>query len=502
MQQIIDLNNKIILLESNIPNEIKSNKVLEGFKQSIVSIKNEQVELKNKISQIDVNNSHQYTSQNNRIIEVHSNINIWGFIFTFFGFVLVVGSIYLGLSAKATAIREARDTADEKITNWIKEEKVKIIASVENELKLIKDKATKELNEHVISAKAESLELSNLSEEYHKLIKKHDEEFNKKMTDFNNDENKEQKSIEKLNKNVKESLANKPEDDYTASDWLRKAVVAYYAGNYKGAIEIFDVVIGDVKASKNLIAEALYNKGIVLHKNLNQTQEALDVYKDLFERFEGSGDIIVKSIVAKSLSFKGDLILKLKGATEALLYLDTLIVRFSNSNELFEQVVLARSLMIKGHIFGSLGEFEYSIVSYDELIKIYSKSSEYELQKIVLETTTNVAEMSLLSKETDDKTLDRIKFSAERKFNTPENQVITSYLRFLLNDISSSEFLSVFDRVPKNTTFTWKFDEINEFINQLTGTKKLQALAIRDYIEKHYDIDVLKARLTEIDTKV
>ena len=115
------------------------------------------------------------------------------------------------------------------------------------------------------------------------------------------------RDIDKISKEEKDKavteLAQKREEDYVYEDWHNAAVIAYSEKRYEAALRDFSQALKYTK-TKEQTANALSNQGVVLGK-LGRSEEELQVYKQVDERYGKDTEPDVREQVVRSLANQG-----------------------------------------------------------------------------------------------------------------------------------------------------------------------------------------------------
>jgi tetratricopeptide (TPR) repeat protein len=145
--------------------------------------------------------------------------------------------------------------------------------------------------------------------------------------------------------------------------------------------------VAENPALTNLVARALYNKGIRLG-TLNRSEEAITAYDELLRYGEGT-DPTLQKLVARGLRNKGNRLGSLDRNEEAIAVYDEVVRRYGEAKEpaLLEQV--AKALVNKGFTLGELNRGEEAIVVYDELQQRYRDATEPALREEVAKALFN-----------------------------------------------------------------------------------------------------------------
>jgi tetratricopeptide (TPR) repeat protein len=99
-------------------------------------------------------------------------------------------------------------------------------------------------------------------------------------------------------KGTEEALRAKPEKDYTASDWVRRAFAAYADGKLDLAAEYFDQAASAAGVTEAQRAEYLFYRG-ALFSELHRPEEAIVVYDDVLARFGSATELPLREQVAR-----------------------------------------------------------------------------------------------------------------------------------------------------------------------------------------------------------
>jgi tetratricopeptide (TPR) repeat protein len=134
---------------------------------------------------------------------------------------------------------------------------------------------------------------------------------------------------------------------------------------------------------RELVAYAIYNKGITLATTPGRPEEAIAVFDDLLARFKGATELPLRELVAQTLYTKGSTLATLGGPEEAIVFCDELLALFGSATELPLRELVAQALVQKGSILATLSRREEAIAIYDGLLKRLEGATELPLRELV-----------------------------------------------------------------------------------------------------------------------
>ena len=193
-------------------------------------------------------------------------------------------------------------------------------------------------------------------------------------------------------KGAEQALRAKPEKDYTAADWARRAFAAYADAKLDLAAEYFGQAATAAAAggSQTQRAEYLFNRGF-LFGELQRAEEALAAYDELLAQFKDTAEPRLRELVAKTLRNKGVNLGRLQRSEDELASYEELLARFTDATEptLREQVAVA--LLNKGVRLGRLQppRTEEELAAYDELLARFEDATEPVLREQVAKALLN-----------------------------------------------------------------------------------------------------------------
>ena len=176
---------------------------------------------------------------------------------------------------------------------------------------------------------------------------------------------------------------------------FNEAVTRNQRGDFRGAIEGYDAVIGRFSTSDDqelevlvLLARALVDKGITLFQS-GEPRAAIESYDDVLQRigFDRAPELQIEA--ARALSSKGVAQGQLGMPEAAIAIYDEVLERFGTDQTPAIRVQVARALVNKGSMQRRLGDFRIAIATYDEAIEQFGESDALQLQMPVARSLCN-----------------------------------------------------------------------------------------------------------------
>ncbi len=182
-------------------------------------------------------------------------------------------------------------------------------------------------------------------------------------------------------------LKQKPESDYTFSDWEARAYAAYSAKQFDLALNYF-FQASKVAATPEQKARAHVARGVMLAE-LNRSEEAIGAYEYVVTHFDEATEPVLREQVAKALFNKGVALGRLTRSAEALAAYEQVVTRFGEALErvLREQVV--KALLNKGVALGRLTRSVEAIAAYEEVISRFGEAEKPVLREGVAKALVN-----------------------------------------------------------------------------------------------------------------
>ena len=201
-------------------------------------------------------------------------------------------------------------------------------------------------------------------------------------------------SEEEKDKAVAE-LAQKREKDYVYGDWNNAAVIAYIEKRYEAALHNLSQALQYAKTkeqeyakTKEQVAEALFNQGFVLGQT-GHSEEALQVSKQVDERYGKDTDPGVREEVAKALVNQGVVLRKLDHFEEALQVLKQMDARYGKDIDPGVREQVAKALFNQGVVLGKMGRFKEALQVYKQVNARYGKDTEPGVRESVAKALGN-----------------------------------------------------------------------------------------------------------------
>jgi tetratricopeptide (TPR) repeat protein len=154
-----------------------------------------------------------------------------------------------------------------------------------------------------------------------------------------------------------QALKDKPESQYTFSDWNTRAFATNSKNNFALAADFWDKAAQTQGATSEEVVMALCNRGLNL-KVLNQPEQAVATFDDIINRYGDSKKPILQALVSIAVGSKGSTLLMLA----KLAWQDTV----ERQSLLNKALVLLSNAVAKSHIFveqhtGILGTIAYTL---------------------------------------------------------------------------------------------------------------------------------------------
>jgi tetratricopeptide (TPR) repeat protein len=241
--------------------------------------------------------------QTSRISDISASVDRFGILITLLFFVAGL----LGYRAAKNDAREAaKEAAEQSAAKWFEDNHKNLLSRME-ELEARAIKASQTIDTH----EAQVVEISNAAhaeiEASKEKIKADEKKVNEQMEIFQRQlsqsvtigkyENQSPKDNSAIEQKA-EQLKQKPETEYTFTDWNTRAFAAYSEGKLDDAIFYWDKAIAS-DASLQDQAQTMINKGFALGK-LNRNEEAIAVYGLVINNFDTS-EMRLRELVALAL---------------------------------------------------------------------------------------------------------------------------------------------------------------------------------------------------------
>ena len=186
---------------------------------------------------------------------------------------------------------------------------------------------------------------------------------------------------------VATELTQKRKEDYIYEDWINAAYIAYSEKRYEVALHDLSQALQYAK-TKEQVAKALFNQGFVLGE-LGRFEEALQVYKQVDERYGKDTESGVRKQVAKALFSQGFVLGELGSFEEMLQVYKQVDVRYGKETEPGVREPVASALFNQGVAFAQMGRFEEEIRVYKQVDARYGKDTEPGVRESVANALFN-----------------------------------------------------------------------------------------------------------------
>ena len=176
---------------------------------------------------------------------------------------------------------------------------------------------------------------------------------------------------------------------------FNEAVTRNRSGDFQGAIEGYDALIGRFSTSDDqesevqvLLARAFVDKGITLFQS-GEPRAAIESYDDVLQRigFDRTPELQIEA--ARALFSKGVAQGLLGMPDAAIAIYDEVVERFGTDQTPAIRLQVARALVNKGDMQRQLGDFRTAIATYDDAIERFGESGASQLQKPLARSLCN-----------------------------------------------------------------------------------------------------------------
>lgn len=321
--------------------------------------------------------------QTSRIGDIGSGVDRFTSVTGLMGRLITAILFGIGFWGYKTAKNDARETAKEASSQWFETNHNKLLSQME-ELESRVAQASQTIDRH-------AEEVAQKSNDAQAKIKADSE---KVQTDIEVLQNQLLKSntLEKSKDLVStetpdvrksaEQLKQKPESEYTFTDWNTRAFSAVSEGKLENAIFYWDKAIISPDTQPKDHAQTLFNKGVTLGQ-LNRSEEAIATYNALITQFGPATELALREQVAKAMLNKGYPLGQLNRSEEAIATYDALITQFGTAEDLVLRDSVAKAMYNKGNGLSKLNRSEAAIATYDALITQFDPATELALREQV-----------------------------------------------------------------------------------------------------------------------
>jgi tetratricopeptide (TPR) repeat protein len=452
----------------NLQNELDSIKLeIEKLKiiheqstvYKIIELENSIKELESKIveDKIDTKGFEKEFEKYDEIInrqdeKIGSNFTILEIVVAFFGVLVTV--IVIIFSFRNSAI--ARAEANKELQNWIKENQEKILTPIQNEADKLSSEIQEQIDEFFKDAK-ERLSEHNIKEE----LNNRDKELLTKITN---------------------SLKNKHEENYTYNDWYSLYLEEYYKKERVHKLKALEYIDKAINSTKEPYEElkARFEKAVLLGK-INKIQKELNEYEYILKNYDYKEEKFQR-LIAFSYYNKGVRLGEFNKSEEAIEVYNKVIERFEKSTNEDILKSVASALVNKGVALGTLGKNKEAIEVYDEAIERFEKSINEDILDSVAIVLVNKIELAIfegLDIEED------IKLCKE-KFPKDNKMLAVIEMMGIINNAKTkaqdNEIKIWLEKYEDMKFADWNFDELKSW------SKTIKDCEAKERIEKYIAI--------------
>lgn len=300
------------------------------------------------------------------------------------GFGILVAIVGVGLSFLAlfTAGQRATDAAKEWMDNHN--------ADIHKNIETLNAKYTDAIR--VFEAKVE--EIQRVAGEARGKIEQ--AAYTGKSPDLSEDEKKA------LSETTNATLKNKPEAEYTSSDWAELAISEYAKQQFALAADHFRRAATAADATNATSVRYLVMQSSALYET-GRLEEGLVVLNAVITTFGDSSDASIREIYAIALYNKGVFLAQLGREEDAITAYGDVFSRLKDATDPSMREWVAKSLFNKGATLGRLGRSEEAIASYDEVDSLFKDATEPQIRQQVASALNNKAyELGLMGRRSEE----------------------------------------------------------------------------------------------------
>ncbi len=182
-------------------------------------------------------------------------------------------------------------------------------------------------------------------------------------------------------------LKQKPENDYTFSDWESRAYAAYSAKQFDLASNYF-FQASKVAATPEQEARAQVARGVMLAE-MNRSEEAIGAYEYVVTNFGEATEPTLREQVVKAWLNKGVALGRLTRNAEALAAYEQVIMHFGEATEPVLREQVAKAWLNKGATLGRLTRSEEAITAYEQVVIRFGEATDSVLREQVAKALFN-----------------------------------------------------------------------------------------------------------------
>lgn len=328
--------------------------------------------------------------QTNRISDIGTGIDKFGILITLLFFV----AGFLGYRAAKNDAREtARGVSEQTAEKWFETHHKDLISRME-ELEVSVTQTIERIAGYVAN-------VQQISSEAQEKMKATTEEFEARLQiemqniqtgllesrDSGQSDNQPPKDNPAIEQKA-EQLKQKPESEYTFTDWNTRAFAAYSEGKFEDAIFYWDKAIASPDIQPQNQAKTMFNKGVALEK-LSRNEEAIAAYDETITEFCTAKELGIVAQVITAMVNKGILLSDLKRYEEAISVYDSIIKQFGTEEKLKVREQVVKAMVNKGFCLNQLNRADEAIRIYDAIVTQFGANDELTLREGVARAMVN-----------------------------------------------------------------------------------------------------------------
>ena len=348
---------------------------------------------------IDTQNSH-----------IDQSLSLLGSVLAVLGIVIPLAGLAGYFSVARRAKKEAQQEAKATAIQWFQTHEnnlQKQLNALETKLQQLEGQAETNFNTHL-----QRVQIG--ADEAILVMQQSIREPNIEKTDLT-------ERAEKALSEAATAATNKPESNYTFTDWNNRAFDAFRKGDFDGAIRFWRAATNDKSTTPLLIAQAMLNVGSTLTKlkrfdeaiavcddylaftdkthnfesgiatilnikalcqwSKSHRNESINTLNELINRFSGSDRLSLKEQVGHALFNKSAYLTEIGHFEEAIAICDNIVKRFENEQNVSLMARAASAFVKKIYICGELERFDQARTAYKEVINRFGHSKESEVRR-------------------------------------------------------------------------------------------------------------------------
>ena len=449
---------------------------------------------RNLIVRLDAQDS-LLSQQNNRISDINMFVTGFGAIAAVLGVVAAVMALVGFYNVKSRASADAQVAAREwfdKHQSQLDEQTQAFQSKIEEQLIDFQthiDQSSEQFSEHMAK------EQENAGHQVKEVIKKlqgdvtaSKERHHSLLTEME----------ESILSDASKATQDKPENSYTFDDWNTKAFAADQKQDYQEALVYWRKALDLDDISDIQSARTIFNISRTL-EDLNNPEASLASYDDLLHRYGESEQSMIREVCANALFNKGLLLgEKLNNSEAEIASYDELLNRYGGLEYSKIREHCAGALGNKIVVLGRLGKLSAAISCFEDLHTRYAQSEDLEIQQQCHSARVNLTEL-LVVKGQPESALNHINqlFKQIDKAE-PDFGIMHFLLWIAAPEIPQQTVLNAIRELPADVEFDWNWHDIRPLINQLPEPRKTQANHYISFFEEHQNIERLESELESV----